>query len=174
MDSFDGLFLEEIPKENNIDITLLDEKIGSHMSVGVALLALVCQPSAELVNSRDELDMIFVPSTPYVLDPGDIYFGKEDTFDRTDEYKNEKIEKPSDHIEMNIKPDQDPRMIKIRKGTSKKRRKNEINLVKDLTDNIVHDEFNSKEYAKPFKEKSKGINYKHFQKGQRRIFNNSS
>jgi hypothetical protein len=97
------------------------------------------------VNGQDELDRIFGPSTPYVLEPGDIYFGKEDTFDRQNEYKNEKIEKPDDHIEMNVKSDQDLRMIKIRKGTSKKRRKNGINLVKDFKDDVVHDEFNSKD-----------------------------
>jgi hypothetical protein len=64
---------------------------------------------------------------------------------------------------MNAKSDRDPRMIKIEKGTSRKRRKNGINLVKDYKDDVIHDEFNDKdiiqhiipikEYAKPFKEK---------------------
>jgi hypothetical protein len=46
--------------------------------------------------------------------------------------------------------------------------------VKDVTDNIIHDEFNSKdvipvkEYVKPFKEKSKRIKCKLFPKAQRR------
>ena len=34
MVSFDGLFLEEVPKENNIDISPSEGKIGSDVSVG--------------------------------------------------------------------------------------------------------------------------------------------
>jgi hypothetical protein len=65
-------------------------------------------------------------------------------------------------------------VIKIKKSTSKKRRKNGINLVKDCKDD---DEFNDKdskdiipikEYAKPFKEKSKRINCKLFPKTRKK------
>jgi hypothetical protein len=61
---------------------------------------------------------------------------------------------------MDTKSDQDPSMIKIRKNTSKKRRKKGISLVKDYKDD---DEFNDKdsksiipikEYARPFIRKS--------------------
>jgi hypothetical protein len=172
MDSFDGLFLEEAPSK--VDSTHSESGFGLNLSVGSALSASICQLSDKSFDGQDELDRIFGPSTPYVLEPGDIYFGKEDTFDRQNDYKNEKIEKPDDHIEVNVKSDQDLRMIKIRKGISKKRRKNGINIVKDLTDDIVFDEVNSKEYAKPFKEKIKRINCKLFPKAQRKVFNNSS
>jgi hypothetical protein len=170
MDSFDGLFLEEAPSK--VDSTHSELGFGLNLSVGSALSASICQLSDKSFDGQDELDRIFGPSTPYILEPGDIYFGKEDTFDRENDYKNEKTKKPDDHNE--VKSDQDLRMIKIRKGISKKRRKNGINIVKDLTGDIVFDEVNSKEYAKPFKEKTKKINCKLFPKAQRKVFNNSS
>jgi len=85
---------------------------------------------------------------------------------------------------MNVKSDLDLRMIKIKiKGTSIKRRKNTINLVKDYSDDlaIVHDEFNScgkdinqhiipiGEYTKPFKEKLRKMNYKLLPLEQRKL-----
>jgi hypothetical protein len=125
MDSFDGLFLEEAPNEKGIDVAPSESEVGLELSVGSALLTSIFQLSDESFNGQDDLDRIFGPSIPYVLEPGDIYFGKEETFDRQSENKNEKIEKPGDHIEMNVKSDQDPKMMKIRKGISKKRRKME-------------------------------------------------
>jgi hypothetical protein len=48
--------------------------------------------------------------------------------------KKKEIIKPGDYIEVNIGTDQDPRMIKIGKGTSEKERKDLINLVKNYRD----------------------------------------
>jgi hypothetical protein len=108
----------------------------------------------------------------------------EQIFDRHDKYKKEKeIGKPGDHIEMKVESNRNPRMIKIEKGTSRKRRKSMINLVKDYMDDlsIVHDECKDcdedinqhiipiKEYAKPFKEKLKKINCKLFPMAQRKL-----
>jgi len=78
--------------------------------------------------------------------------------------------------EKNTKLDRDPRMIKIEKSTSKKRIKNGINLVKYCKG----DDFNEfedifqhiipiMEYAKPFKEKLRKINYKLFPLAQRKL-----
>jgi hypothetical protein len=81
------------------------------------------QISDESVRCQDELDIIFGASILDVLDPVEIYVGKEDNFYRYEKYKNEKIEKTGDHIEMNAKTNQDPGMIKIRKSAPKKKKK---------------------------------------------------
>jgi len=84
---------------------------------------------------------------------------------------------------MYVESDQDPRMIKIEKGTSKKGRKNLINLVKDRRDvfAFTHDKFKAykenviqhtiplKVYAKPFREKLRQINYKLFPMPQKKL-----
>jgi hypothetical protein len=75
---------------------------------------------------------------------------------------------------VDIESNQEPRIIKIEKGTSEKERKNIINLVKDHRDvfAFTHDELKAynedviqhtiplKEYAKPFREKLRQINHK--------------
>jgi hypothetical protein len=59
----------------------------------------------------------------------------ENIFNINDMCKNKKeIVKPSDYIELNIGSDQDPRMIKIGKGTSEKERKDLINIVNKYRD----------------------------------------
>jgi len=58
------------------------------------------------VSGQDELEAIFGPSIPYVLELEKIFFGKEQIFERHDKHKKEKeIENPGDHIEMNLKSD---------------------------------------------------------------------
>jgi ribonuclease HI len=47
----------------------------------------------------------------------------EQIFDRHDSYKKKETIKPGDYIEVNIKTTEDPKMIKIGKGTSEKRKK---------------------------------------------------
>jgi hypothetical protein len=133
------------------------------------------------VSGQDELEAIFGPSIPYVLELEKIFFGKEQIFERHDKHKKEKeIENPGDHIEMNLKSDRDPRMIK-KKGTSRKIRKNTTSLVKDYKDDFVQDEFKScgkdviqhiipiKKYAKPFREKIRKLKYKIFPMAQRKL-----
>jgi len=149
------------------------------MSVVSALSISASQLSDGSATCQAELEKIFGPSIPYVLDPEQIYFGKEEIFDRQDKHKIEKMKKPADHIEMNAKSDRNPRMIKIKKSTSNKRRKNGINIVKDCKDDIIHAEFSDKdsiqhvipieEYAKPIKEKLRSINFKSFCLAQRKL-----
>ena len=61
--------------------------------------------------------------------------GLEQIFDRHDGRKNSiDSMKPRDYLEINIGSDLEPKMIKIGKGTSKKERKDLINLVKEYRD----------------------------------------
>ena len=59
----------------------------------------------------------------------------ENIFDRQDR-KESNVEqmKPRDYIEVNIGTDQNPKIIKIGKGTSQKERNELINLVKEYRD----------------------------------------
>jgi hypothetical protein len=81
MDSFDGLFLKETPCENDIGVAPSESGTGSDLSVVSALSALACQLSNGSSNSQDELENIIGPFIPYVLEHGEIYFGKEENFD---------------------------------------------------------------------------------------------
>jgi hypothetical protein len=62
MDSFDGLFLEEVPEENNINIALSESKVGSCVIISINLSVIRGITSA----CQDELDKIFGPSIPDV------------------------------------------------------------------------------------------------------------
>ena len=56
------------------------------------------------------------------------------SFDRQDRYKKKKTRKLEDYIEINIGTEEEPRKIKIGKGTSEKERKNLVELVKEFRD----------------------------------------
>jgi hypothetical protein len=91
----------------------------------------------------------------------------------TDIRKKETI-KPGDYIEINIGTTEDPKMIKIGKGTSEKERKELINLVHEYRDvfAFTYDELKAyredviqhtiplKEDTKPFRQKLRQINPK--------------
>jgi hypothetical protein len=102
----------------------------------LAVAASTSQPLNESTRCQDELEEIFRPSIPYILEPGQIFFGKEHIFDRQEKCKKKKEIKPGDHMEVNIKSDQDPKMIKMRKSNVKKRRKNLINHVRKIRQNV--------------------------------------
>jgi hypothetical protein len=131
MDSFDGIFLEEAPSERDIDVTPSESGTELDLSFGTASSTSVRQHSDESVRYQEELDRIFGPSIPYVLEIGDIYFDEDDVFNKQDEHKKNK----------------------------KKKRKSGTNLVEDCRDNkeVIGDN-NSQHiipmeyYAKPFKE----------------------
>ena len=98
----------------------------------------------------------------------------ESTFDRQDKYKKKETVKPADFIEINIGTDKEPRNIKIGKGTSKKERKDLIDLVKEYRDvfAFTYDELKAyrddvfqhtiplRPEAKPFRKKLRRINPK--------------
>ena len=98
----------------------------------------------------------------------------ESTFDRQDRYKKKEMVKPTDFIEINIGTDKEPRNIKIGKGTSKKERKDLIDLVKEYKDVFAFTYGELKAYrddvfqhtiplrpeAKPFQQKLRRINPK--------------
>jgi hypothetical protein len=72
--------------------------------------------SNESVRNQEELDRIFGPSIPYVLEIGDIYFDEDDVFNKQDKHINNK----------------------------KKQRKSGTNLVEDFRDNKeVIDDYDS-------------------------------
>ena len=58
----------------------------------------------------------------------------ERAFDRKDTCKKKETRKLKDYIEINIGIEEEPRKIKIGKGTSEKERKNLIELVKEFRD----------------------------------------
>ena len=58
----------------------------------------------------------------------------EKAFDRQDRCKKKEIRKLKDYIEINIGTEEEPRKIKIGKGTSEKERNNLIELVKEFRD----------------------------------------
>jgi hypothetical protein len=217
MDSFDALFLEEIPREMNLDEAHEESEIGADV---LAVSTSTSQRSNESVRGRDKMEVIGMPSIPDNLEHGKDFnddeqilifinnlqefsefevdweedrheymegsehkenpppkglISSEQLFNRHHIHKKKKeIIKPGDCIKMDVESYQDPRMIKIEKSTSEKRRKKLINLVKDHRDDLAftHDEFKAcnedviqhtipiKEYAKPFKEKLRKINYK--------------
>ena len=59
---------------------------------------------------------------------------QERTFYTQDRYKKKETSKLEDYIEINIGIEEEPRKIKIGKGTSEKERKNLVELVKEFTD----------------------------------------
>jgi hypothetical protein len=118
------------------------------------------------------MEVIFRPSNIDDLEHWYVFNDDEQIFDRRDKCKKKKeIIKLGEYIEMNIESNQEPRIIKIEKGTSKKEGKNIINLVKDHRDvfSFTHDELKAynedviqhtiplKEYVKPFNEKLRQI-----------------
>ena len=98
----------------------------------------------------------------------------EHTFDRQDRYKKKEAKKLDDYIEINIGTDEEPRNIKIGKGTSDKERKDLIELVKEYRDvfAFTYDELKAyrddvfqhtiplRSEAKPFRQKLRRINPK--------------
>jgi hypothetical protein len=102
MDSFDGLFLEEVPRvdDMNLDEAHSESRTGSDVS---AVSTSTFQLSDELVNGQDEIEAIFGPSIPYNLEPWQIFIDDKQIFDRHDKYKKKKeIEKPGEYIEMDM------------------------------------------------------------------------
>jgi hypothetical protein len=87
MDFFDGIFLEEAPSKKGINVAPSESGMGLDLLVGSALSASICQLSDESVRCQDELERIFGPSIPNVLEPGEIYVGKEDTFNKQGKHK---------------------------------------------------------------------------------------
>jgi hypothetical protein len=141
MDSFDGLFLEEASNEMDMDVTLSKSGTELDSSFNTASSTSNHQLSDESVRCQEELDRIFGPSIPYVLEIGDICFDEDDVFDKQDEHKKKE----------------------------KKRGKSGIDLVEDCKDDekINGDNNNQhiipiEEYAKPFKEELKSTNFKSF------------
>jgi hypothetical protein len=63
---FDGLFLEEIPREMNLDEAHSKTRTGSNV---LAVSTSTFQPLDELVNGEDEIEEIFGSSIPDNLDP---------------------------------------------------------------------------------------------------------
>jgi hypothetical protein len=99
----------------------------------------------------------------------------EKIFDRHDMHKKKKeVTKPGSYIEVNIGTEEVPKLIKIRKGTSEKERKELISLVSEYRDvfAFTYDELKAykddlfqhtiplKEDTKPFQQKLKRINPK--------------
>jgi hypothetical protein len=98
----------------------------------------------------------------------------EKIFDRHDMHKKKKeVIKPGSYIEVNIGTEEVPRLIKIRKGTSEKERKELISLVSEYRDvfAFTYDELKAykdvfqhtiplKEDIKPFRQKLRRINPK--------------
>ena len=93
MDSFDGIFLEEAPSERDIDVTPSKSGTKLDLSFGTASSTSVHQHLDESVRYQEELDRIFGPSVPYVLEIGDIYFDEDDVFNKQDEHKKNKKKK---------------------------------------------------------------------------------
>jgi len=119
------------PSEKGIDVAPSKSGTELDLSVGTALSASICELSDQSIRCQDESERIFGPSIPDVLEPGEIYVGKEDIFNKQGQHKKYK----------------------------KKRRKNGINLVEGSKDDEeVNDKDNIqhvipiKEYANPFKE----------------------
>ena len=69
----------------------------------------------------------------------------EKVFNRQDRYKKKENKKPNDYIEINIGTEEEPRKIKLRKGTSKKEKKNLVEMIKEFRDVLAftYDELNS-------------------------------
>ena len=100
----------------------------------------------------------------------------EQIFDRSDMIKETKKEgiKPTNYIEINIGSEEDPKFIKIGKGTSEKERQEIIKLVKEFRDVLAftYDELKAyredviqhtiplKKEVKPFRQKLRQINPK--------------
>jgi hypothetical protein len=88
--------------------------------------------------------------------------------------RKKEVIKPGSYIEVNIGTEEAPRLIKIRKGTSEKERKQLINLVneyrdvfaftydelKAYKDDVFQHTFPLKEDTKPFRQKLRRINPK--------------
>jgi hypothetical protein len=87
MDIFDGLFLKEASSEMGSDITSLEIGIELDSSFDTSSTMLVRQRSEESIICQEELDRIFGPSIPYVLEIEDICFDKDDVFDKQEEHK---------------------------------------------------------------------------------------
>jgi hypothetical protein len=148
MDSFDGIFLEEPSSERDIDVTPSKSGTKLDLSFGTASLASIHQLSNESIRCQDELDRIFGPFIPYILNIEDIFFDEEDVFKKQDKHKNKE----------------------------KKRRKSGINLVGDHKDdkNVNDDDNNQhiipiEEYSNPFKEELKSTNLKSFRLAQMQL-----
>jgi hypothetical protein len=103
------------------------------------------------------------------------FINSEQICDRHDMYKRKReTTKPREYIEINIGMDQDPRMIKIGKGTSEKERKDLINPVKEYRDvfaftyeelkaqreDVIQHTIPLKQDVKPFRKKLRQINPK--------------
>ena len=98
----------------------------------------------------------------------------ERAFDRQDRCKKKEIRKLEDYIEVNIGTEEEPRKIKIRKGTSVEERKNLIELVREFRDvfAFTYDELKAyrgdvfqhtiplNPYSKPLRQKLIKINSK--------------
>jgi hypothetical protein len=80
MDSFDGPFLEEDSNKMDNDRTPLELETELDLSVGNVSSTSTHQLSEESVRCQEELDRIFGPLPPYVLEIGDICFDKDDLF----------------------------------------------------------------------------------------------
>jgi hypothetical protein len=109
--------------------------------------ALTFQPSDELINGQDKMEVTSRTSILDNLEHWQVFNDKLETIiDIHDMNKKKKeIIKLGEYIEVNIESDQEPGMTKIGKITSKKERKDLINLVKNYRD-VSHDEI--KDYSK--------------------------
>jgi hypothetical protein len=99
----------------------------------------------------------------------------ENLFDRHDVFKGKRTNKQAEEaLEFNIGTEMDPRMVKIGKGTTKKERKEILELIREFRDTFAWNYDDLKAYkgdviqhviplvegAKPFRQKSRHINLK--------------
>jgi hypothetical protein len=91
MDTFDGIFLEKASSETR---TELDSSFGTASSTSTHQL------SHESIRCQEELDRIFGPSIPYVLEIEDICFNEDDFFDKKEEHKKKENKKGKSGIDL--------------------------------------------------------------------------
>jgi hypothetical protein len=93
MDSFDGIFLEEASSERDIVVTSSESGTELDLSFETASSTLVCQHPDESIRYHEDLNRIFGPYDPYILEIGDIYFDEDDVFNKQVEHKKNKKNK---------------------------------------------------------------------------------
>jgi hypothetical protein len=100
MDTFDGLFLEEASSEKGSSVTSSETGTKLDLAFGTTSSTLTHQLSNELVRCQKELDRIFGPSIPYVLEIEDIFFDEDDFFDKQEEHKKKENKKGKSGIDL--------------------------------------------------------------------------
>jgi hypothetical protein len=99
MDTFDGLFLEEASSEMGSSVASSETRIELDSSVDPASSTSIHHLLDESVRCQEELDRIFGPSIPYVLEIEDICFDEDDFFDKQEEHKRKENKKGKSGID---------------------------------------------------------------------------